>query len=121
MFNEVNLKYGFKSSTVVSPKSERLIAFSKLYIGNSLHGIITAMSYNLPYVGLNSTQQKIVRYLDAWGINELNKMQEVDNFLIKSQEILNNDTLSDKIKTQTDLQKTQYYQALKEIIKAIEL
>ena len=98
-----------------------LIAYSKLYIGNSLHGIITAMSYNLPYVGLNSTQQKIVRYLEAWGIDELNKMQEVDNFLIKSQDILNNDTLSDKIKTQTDLQKTQYYQALEEIIKAIEL
>ena len=42
-----------------------LIKHSKLYIGTSLHGIITSMSYNVPYI--SHSQLKIKSYLDTWG------------------------------------------------------
>ncbi|GAA0880455.1 hypothetical protein GCM10009119_34250 [Algoriphagus jejuensis] len=47
-----------------------LIANSKCYIGTSLHGAITAMSYAVPHVGLKV--EKLSAYLGTWGI-ESNK------------------------------------------------
>ncbi|MEX2593375.1 MAG: polysaccharide pyruvyl transferase family protein [Anditalea sp.] len=43
-----------------------LIAHSKAYIGTSLHGAITSMSYAVPHVGL--TVEKLDAYLDTWGV-----------------------------------------------------
>lgn len=43
-----------------------LIANSKCYIGTSLHGAITAMSYAVPYVGLKV--EKLDAYLSTWGV-----------------------------------------------------
>lgn len=43
-----------------------LIANSKCYIGTSLHGAITAMSYAVPHVGLKV--EKLGAYLATWGI-----------------------------------------------------
>ena len=48
-----------------------LIAHAKLFLGSSLHGCITAMSYAVPYVGLSSEVSKIKAYLDNWAIDEL--------------------------------------------------
>lgn len=42
-----------------------LIARSKAYIGTSLHGAITAMSYGIPHVGLKV--EKLDAYLKTWG------------------------------------------------------
>jgi hypothetical protein len=42
-----------------------LIANSKAYIGTSLHGAITAMSYSVPHVGLKV--EKLNAYLATWG------------------------------------------------------
>ncbi len=44
-----------------------LIANSKCYIGTSLHGAITAMSYAVPHVGLKV--EKLSAYLGTWGVN----------------------------------------------------
>lgn len=49
-----------------------LIANSSLYIGTSLHGVITAMSYNIPYVGIKI--DKVNYYLQTWAIPELNQV-----------------------------------------------
>jgi len=43
-----------------------LIANSKCYIGTSLHGAITAMSYAVPHVGLKV--EKLSAYLGTWGV-----------------------------------------------------
>lgn len=42
-----------------------LIANSKAYIGTSLHGAITALSYAVPHVGLKV--EKLEAYLNTWG------------------------------------------------------
>ncbi|MGB3775217.1 MAG: polysaccharide pyruvyl transferase family protein [Leeuwenhoekiella sp.] len=43
-----------------------LIALSKLYLGTSLHGLITAQSYNVPHIPLNKDIKKAVSYLNTW-------------------------------------------------------
>jgi hypothetical protein len=43
-----------------------LIANSKCYVGTSLHGAITAMSYAVPHVGLKV--EKLGAYLATWGL-----------------------------------------------------
>lgn len=47
-----------------------LIAKSSLYVGTSLHGTITAMSYKIPYIGLYVP--KLNNYLQTWAVEELN-------------------------------------------------
>src|SRR5699024_2081618 len=43
-----------------------LIAFSKVYLGTSLHGAITAMSYLVPAIGLNRKVHKLESYMRTW-------------------------------------------------------
>lgn len=61
-----------------------LIANSKCYVGTSLHGAITAMSFAVPHVGLKV--EKLGAYLDTWGVegnrksvefSELNEQYEI--------------------------------------------
>lgn len=65
-----------------------LIKHSKLYIGTSLHGIITSMSYNVPYI--SHSQLKIKTYLETWGDNNfqhfcnISDIYNVANGLINS-------------------------------------
>jgi len=92
-----------------------LIAYSQLYIGNSLHGIITAMSYKLPYIALNKKQIKIIYYMDSWAIDNLKEVQNIDDFLEKAQFCLENETLSSQINEKTIQQKDLYYSSLKRI------
>ncbi len=49
-----------------------LIANAKVYVGTSLHGAITAMSYAVPYVGVEVT--KLNSYLGTWGIETLSRV-----------------------------------------------
>lgn len=43
-----------------------LIANSSLYIGTSLHGMITAQSFNIPFIGLNPKLKKLESYMKTW-------------------------------------------------------
>lgn len=54
-----------------------LISEAKLYIGTSLHGVITAMSFCVPYLAVNKQVKKVQSYLDTWSCEELNKMIDV--------------------------------------------
>lgn len=49
-----------------------LIKESSLYIGTSLHGVITSMSFGVPHVALNRGITKVGEYLKAWGVESLN-------------------------------------------------
>ncbi len=54
-----------------------LIANSKFYIGTSLHGVITAMSYKKPYIGLEV--EKLKDYITTWGVEPLNILRNFNN------------------------------------------
>ena len=47
-----------------------LIKKSKCFVGTSLHGVITSMSFGIPFVGIKV--QKTIDYIKLWGGNELN-------------------------------------------------
>lgn len=67
------------------------IAKSDLYIGTSLHGVITAMSFSKPYIGLNIP--KLYNYLKTWAISELSTATNSDEISSKSLKILKDQTL----------------------------
>ena len=48
-----------------------LIAHSNLFIGTSLHGAITAMSYAVPNLSFEIPYQKVQDYLNTWALEEL--------------------------------------------------
>ncbi|WP_298528040.1 polysaccharide pyruvyl transferase family protein [uncultured Christiangramia sp.] len=43
-----------------------LISNASLYLGTSLHGVITAQSFNVPFVGLNKNLTKVESYTTTW-------------------------------------------------------
>lgn len=90
-----------------------LIAQSKLYIGTSLHGIISAMSYGVPYIGLNPKQKKVLGYLKTWGKTPINEPSRCNDFLEKAKIALK--TERQKIIEDTEQQKELYYQSIKNI------
>lgn len=94
------------------------IAHSKLYIGTSLHGVITSMSYGIPYIALNPNQSKLVSFLNTWSIPELNFIYDTDKFSANLDYYFKND-FKDKINIHTDFLKTKYYEFVDEIIKYI--
>lgn len=53
-----------------------LIANAGVYVGTSLHGAITAMSYAVPYVGI--TVPKLDSYLQTWGVAGINHTVPLD-------------------------------------------
>lgn len=100
-----------------------LIANSYCYVGTSLHGIITSMSYGVPYVGLNSNQQKLVSYNNTWSINELREISDIDNFseqVIKVLDEKYHNILQERIILQTKQQKKLYYESAHRIYKVLK-
>lgn len=58
------------------------IANAELYIGSSLHGVITAMNYGIPYIGL----EKVIKqkeYIKTWSISELRESYIDFNYIEK--------------------------------------
>ncbi len=49
-----------------------LIANARVYVGTSLHGAITAMSFAVPYVGI--AVKKLDSYLRTWGVEGIDRM-----------------------------------------------
>lgn len=66
----------------------KAIALSELFIGTSLHGIITAMSYSVPYVALNPKISKITYYLDTWAPLLINHVVDFNQIAKESFSIL---------------------------------
>ena len=58
------------SFTYIDPESifdiMYLISHASLYIGTSLHGIITAQSFSVPFIGLNNKLIKVSSYMKTW-------------------------------------------------------
>lgn len=54
-----------------------LIKHSKMYVGTSLHGVITAMSFNVSYVGYGGRKQ--IAYIEKWSNHKM-KTAQYNNF-----------------------------------------
>lgn len=50
-----------------------------MYIGTSLHGVITAMSYGKPHFGINENVEKLDRFLKTWSVEPFNKCYPASN------------------------------------------
>jgi len=45
-----------------------VIRNSDVFIGTSLHGVITALSFSVPFIGINRAVQKLDKFLADWGL-----------------------------------------------------
>jgi len=75
-----------------------LIANAKFYLGSSLHGVITSMSFLVPYIGIGIPEGKVNSYIKTWGTDEdvcLNV--DSDSFYGSIKAILNKENLSDRL------------------------
>ena len=92
-----------------------LIGNSNLYIGTSLHGAITAMSFLVPAIGLNKKIDKVESYMKTWVSEDY---ENLDFFDVRSNEI---NRLTNLFKTNFNLEKLEkqkllVYSNLKAII-----
>lgn len=85
-----------------------LIAHSDMYIGTSLHGAITAMSFQRPFIALAAKTPKLTHYLSTWDSEE-HINQDFNEFF---QQVI---TLQDRTLNDSMLadQKAQVYQSLR--------
>lgn len=61
-----------------------IIMNSHTFIGTSLHGVITAMSYGIPHFGINKKVRKLDSFLKTWSIPPYNKsydLKDIKNIL----------------------------------------
>ena len=54
---------------------------AKVFFGTSLHGVITAMSYNIPHFGINPKVTKLNAFLQEWSIAPFNQCYEVNEIV----------------------------------------
>ena len=60
-----------------------------LYIGTSLHGAITAISYGIPHFALTNKIKKLVDFLETWGTTDI-IYSDVDKISDNYEEIAQN-------------------------------
>lgn len=103
------------------PSIINIIANGKVFIGTSLHGIITAMNYGVPYVGLDYKIKKQKSYIETWSIKDL-KFSYLDEKLEMFQlvERLISSDLNVKIKEQNDRNQKIYLENFQEIFDVIK-
>ncbi|MBE0472335.1 MAG: polysaccharide pyruvyl transferase family protein [Methyloprofundus sp.] len=68
-----------------------VIKYSKFFIGTSLHGVITSLSFSVPYVGLNPEVKKLDEFLKDWGIKPSNRCYTINEVPIVFDAILSID------------------------------
>ena len=94
-----------------------LISRSKIYLGSSLHGLITAMSYGIPYIGLNRTQTKVISYLDTWSFEPLKIVCDLHDFSSTANTVIvNEDNLKPQILENSKCLKALYYDSVEKMI-----
>ena len=68
-----------------------LIKNSKLFIGTSLHGLITSISYGIPHMAYTNKIEKQIKFLNTWKTTSIiytdsdNMCQDI-NFIMKNYE-----------------------------------
>ena len=95
------------------------IANSDLYIGTSLHGVITAMSFDVPYLGLDPSILKIPSYLRTWAPSALKQATAFSNICQAGEAALQVDraSLQQSLKDQKQRVK-QSFQRIRDLLKS---
>lgn len=85
----------------------QVIKKSSLFIGTSLHGIITAMAFGRPHFGLNPGIGKVHHFLKNWSIEPFNKSYKINEIISLASEDLSqyNSQLLSNSKTNSQLVK----------------
>jgi|26BtaG_2_1085354.scaffolds.fasta_scaffold00421_10 hypothetical protein len=65
-----------------------VIKNSTIFLGTSLHGVITALSFSVPYIGLNPNVVKLDAFLKDWGISPSNRCYSANEILNVIESIL---------------------------------
>lgn len=68
-----------------------VIRNSALFVGTSLHGVITSLSYSIPYIGLNRKVGKLDRFLCDWGFGNSKRCYSVEELPEVFESIMNMD------------------------------
>lgn len=55
-----------------------IIANASCYIGSSLHGVITSISYAVPHVAVSAGAKKTIRYIETWNTSSKNNLSSND-------------------------------------------
>lgn len=58
-----------------------VISHSKIFLGTSLHGAITAMSFAVPNLTFTNRIQKLTAYLETWALTELISPTSIDSIV----------------------------------------
>lgn len=110
-----------KNAILIKPKNlwdiMHVISNSKIFVGTSLHGVITAMSYSIPYLGINKEIHKLDAYLKTWGIQEFNTC--IDFIQIAEQGIKVATANSIKLEESRVTQITLAHESIRNIAKTI--
>lgn len=90
-----------------------LIASSYAYLGTSLHGLITAQSFGIPFVPLNKKLRKVEAYCQTWTSGNIEETLEFNEIFKASEKILNWN--KDLAKSNLIHQKNMVYQNFEEM------
>lgn len=94
-----------------------LLSHTALFIGTSLHGVITAMSYNIPYIAIGKAQSKLKNYLDTWASERYNELYSTTNFMNAARQIWAQPNNEDD--GELNRQKELYYSSVDRIVKIL--
>jgi hypothetical protein len=95
-----------------------LIAHASLYIGGSLHGVITSMSFDVPYLFLRD-RPKLVAYVETWGVEALKGPTTLQNWESRVSDALslNQDILKASRKFQLDVSEKSFQRMVEILVK----
>jgi len=68
-----------------------VIRNSTVFVGTSLHGVITALSFSVPYIGLNRAVAKLDGFLADWGVGASKRCYSVTELPDIFEAIMNTD------------------------------
>lgn len=120
---ELLRKEGYKSKVelldVAIFETMFIISNAKLFIGTSLHGNITSLTYNIPTVALDRRIQKLTEFLKDYSITEQQYSVEYRDIFSAAQKSLAIDM--DKLKLQSHLVKEKIHENFDNLSKILEL
>jgi hypothetical protein len=98
-----------------------LIANAEIYVGTSLHGLITAMSFGIPYVGFESVRKQ-KNFMDTWSIEELKQASTVLTMSERVSAVMSQEqeNLKQKIEHRTKELKSLVWESMSNMYKLIK-
>jgi len=94
------------------------IAFCRIFIGTSLHGAVTALSFGVPHLGVGPKGEKLDLFLNTWDIPEQAECASVTEFAQRVSSVMA--TSLEERNSKKDEMVCEYRQCFKNIVGTIE-